>query len=121
MRTAVLRLVHPPVAAPGYGQLILRSTRDGIVHSICLYGELDLASAASVEDELELVEATDARMIVLDLSGLQYVDSSGIALLLAAHARSRGDGDRLTLIRGSAEIQRVFELCGLAQVLPFAD
>lgn len=121
MRRAVLRLVHPPVPLPDYGQLILSSTCEGNVHSIRLYGELDVASATSVEDELELVEATDARMIVLDLSGLQYMDSTGIALLLSAHARSRADGDRLTLIRGRADVQRVFELCGLAEVLPFAD
>jgi anti-anti-sigma factor len=121
MRPPVLRLVHPPIPVPDYGQLILSSTREGSAHSICLHGELDLASVPSVEVELELVEATDARVIVVDLSGLTYVDSSGIALLLSAHARSRADGDRLSLIRGSAEIQRVFELCGLAQVLPFTD
>jgi anti-sigma B factor antagonist len=117
----MLRLVHPPVAAPDHGQLILRSTREGNVHNIRLFGELDLASVASVEDELALVEATDAHVIVLDLSGLQYVDSTGIALLLSAQARSHADGDRLALIRGSAAIQRVFELCGVADVLPFAD
>jgi anti-sigma B factor antagonist len=118
----MLRLVHPvPVPPPSYGQLILSSIREGDVHSICLFGELDLASADSVQDELELVEATDARSIVLDLSGLQYLDSTGIRLLLSAHARSGADGDRLSLIRGSAEVQRVFELCGVAHVLPFTQ
>jgi anti-sigma B factor antagonist len=110
-----------PHAPPAYGQFNLSSEREGEVHGIHLFGELDLASAHYVEDELTRAEGTDARLIVLDLSGLQYLDSTGVQLLLSAHARSRADRDRLKLLRGTAEVQRVFELCGVDDVLPFAD
>ena len=69
-------------------------------HVIALAGELDLDGAERVTQELQRAEATDARRIVLDLSSLEFIDSSGIRLIIAADARSRMDGDRLVLIRG---------------------
>jgi hypothetical protein len=44
-----------------------------------------------------------------------------VRLLLVAHARSRADSDRLVLLRGPAAVQRVFELTGILDRLPFAD
>jgi stage II sporulation protein AA (anti-sigma F factor antagonist) len=103
------------------GLLTMSSERDGDDHTICLFGELDLASADVVEQELERVEAGDARSIVVDLSGLTFMDSTGLRLLLSAHARSRGQADRLALRRGPASVQRVVELSGVDDLLPFAD
>jgi anti-sigma B factor antagonist len=97
------------------------SERDGVLHSIRVEGELDLATAADLERELKRVEATDARSIVLDLSGVQFIDSTGVRLLVQAHARSRADSNRLSLLRGPAAVQRVLELTGLLDRLPFAD
>lgn len=103
------------------GTLSMRSVRVGTVHTICLCGELDLATADRVSAELEAIEATDARQIIVDLSGLTFIDSSGLHLLVKADARSRADSDRLTLLRASAGVQRVFELTELEKRLPFAD
>jgi anti-anti-sigma factor len=105
----------------GLGELTVRSDRDGDVHTICLTGELDLASAADVQRELERVEATDAAAIVIDLAGLSFMDSTGVRLLINAHVRSRNDSDRLTLLRGPAAVQRILELSGVEALLPFAD
>ena len=102
------------------GQLSISSQRDGDAHVIGLSGELDLATAANVEQELRRVEATDASSIVVDLSGLTFMDSTGVRLLMQAQARSRADSDRLRLLRGPADVQRVFELCGVDGLLPFA-
>ncbi len=103
------------------GGLTVTSEREGTVHTISLVGELDLATAEGAEAELERVEATDARAIVLDLSGLTFMDSTGVRLLVTAHARSRADSDRLTLLRGQAAVQRVLQLSGVDVLLPFAD
>ena len=102
------------------GELTMRSVRDGDAHTIALSGELDLAGAGDVEAELERVEATDVGSIVLDLSGLTFMDSTGVRQLVSARARSRADG-RLTLKRGPAAVQRVLELSGVDVLLPFAD
>jgi anti-sigma B factor antagonist len=103
------------------GQLTVSSERDGVMHTISLTGELDLATVAEAEHELLRVESTDAPSIVLDLSGLTFIDSTGVRLLVSAHARSRADSHRLVLLRGPASVQRVFELCGIQGLLPFAD
>lgn len=103
------------------GDLTVRSERDGEIHTICLIGELDLATAGDVDAELERVEATDASAIVLDLSALTFIDSTGVRLLVNAHARSRADSSRLQLLRGGAAVQRVLQLSGVEPLLPFAD
>lgn len=103
------------------GQLTLRSEREGQTHTICLFGELDLATADDVQAELERVESTDAEEIVLDLSGLKFMDSTGVRLIVNAHARARADGIRLTLLRGRPAVQRVMELSGIDVLLPFTD
>jgi anti-sigma B factor antagonist len=108
-------------ALPQLGQLSMTSERDGDVHVIAVVGELDLATAAGLEAELLNVEAGDATAIVLDLSGLSFMDSTGARLVLQADARSRADSNRLTLRRGSRAVQRVFEISGIAERLPFAD
>jgi anti-sigma B factor antagonist len=109
------------VIRPAPGELGLTSERDGDVHVIAVRGELDLANGNELQRELLRVEATDARSIVVDLSGLQFMDSTGIRVLLSADARSRADSERLTLLRGPAAVQRVLELTGVVDLLPFAD
>lgn len=103
------------------GELTVRSERAGDVLVIALSGELDLATADGVDAELESAEASDVASIVLDLSGLTFMDSTGVRLLIQAHTRSRAHEDRLILRRGPAAVQRVMELSGVDVLLPFAD
>ena len=84
-----------------------------------MFGELDLATAAAVADELMAVQETDAQLIVLDLSGLTFMDSGGVHLIARADARCRAAAKPLRLLRGPPHIQRVFTLAA-ADTLPFA-
>ncbi len=102
------------------GALRMSSERSGAVHTICLFGELDLATAHRVEGELKRVEASDARTIVVDLSGLAFISSTGVHLLVDAEVRSRAVSQRLMLRRGSPAVQRVLEISGVDTALPFA-
>lgn len=106
---------------PGIGELTIASARDGVTHTISVAGELDLATADAVQVALERAESSDAEAIVLDLSGLTFMDSTGVRLLVEAHARSQGDSNRLVLVRGSKPVQRVLKLSGVDGLLPFAD
>jgi anti-sigma B factor antagonist len=110
-----------PEQPPTFGELTVRADRQGDVLTLHLAGEIDLATVDRVEAELEQAEASDARSIVLDLSGLTFMDSTGVRLLLTAHARSRADSHRLSLRRGPVAVQRVLELSGVDTTLPFAD
>ena len=103
------------------GTLTLLSERDGDTHTISPCGDLDLATAHDLEAEILRVEATDAKSIVLDLSGLDFIDSTGIHLVIRADARSRADSRRLSLLRPSDGVFRVFVICGVADRLPFTS
>jgi anti-anti-sigma factor len=103
------------------GALTMRSTRDGGAHVIALAGELDLAGAGLLEDELLRVEATDADAIVLDLRELEFIDSTGVRLIYMADARARRGDGRLAIRRGPSRVHRIFELTDLADRLPFVD
>ena len=96
----------------------LRVSRENGVQSIALFGEIDLADVERLEHELRVAEASDAPSIVLDLSGLRFIDSSVVQAVLRAFHRC---GGRLTLLRGPRSVHRVFELTALDRVLPFAD
>ena len=109
----------PEGGAHSIGSLALRSRRDGDTHVIGLLGELDIAGASTLESELLRVEATDAAQIVVDLGSLDFIDSTGIRLIVMAADRCAGG--RLTLLRGPQRVHRVFEITDLASRLPFAD
>jgi|GEM_PF-786449 len=102
-------------------ELVIGSQRAGDVHVVALTGELDKDSAPSFDAELKRVEATDARQIVVDLSGLTFIGSDGLKVFIHANTRSRGDGDRLMLVRASDEVQSTFEVAGLLSRLPFDE
>jgi anti-anti-sigma factor len=59
--------------------------------------------------------------LIVDLSELDFMDSVGLRLLLAVDADARRDGFSIALVRGPAAVQRVFEITGTADVLPFTD
>lgn len=104
-----------------FGVLTMTSEREGDVHVVALSGEIDLANAGDVDEELKRVEATDAGAIIVDLSGLEYIDSTGLRVLITAHARSRAESSRLSLLRPPDRLFRVFKIGGIADRLPFAD
>jgi len=87
---------------------------------IAAAGELDLASAPGLLQALETAEGSMAEAVVLDLSGLTFVDSTGVRAVLQAVQASRAGDDKLRLRRGWAEpVRRVFELVGVLDWLPF--
>ena len=95
----------------GFG-LIIDELEPGTTR-IALHGELDLAHAYTFDEELRLVEAAKPSCVVLDLRELTFLDSCGLARLLAARRRARRDGRRLLLVRGPATIQRIFAVAAL--------
>jgi anti-sigma B factor antagonist len=106
--------------ARNLGSLVLRSHRDGDTHVIELLGELDIAGAPRLEAELLRIEASDTQAIICDLGGLEFIDSTGIRLLVMAADRSAENG-RFTILRGPRQVHRVFEITDLVSRLPFAD
>jgi anti-sigma B factor antagonist len=94
--------------------------RDGKTVRLALTGELDMSTAETVERELMAAEGSGVERIVVDPSGLAFMDSSGLRVLLAADARCRADGiGRLSFRRGPDHVHRVFQLTGMVARLDF--
>jgi anti-sigma B factor antagonist len=84
-------------------------------------GALDLATAPMLAAEVAQLRDAGFRRIVVDLRGLDFIDSSGLRALMALHARAGNDGFDLSLVRGDATVQRVFEVTGTGELLPFTE
>jgi anti-sigma B factor antagonist len=89
-----------------------REARDGSVE-LRLTGELDLSTAPQLEEAIAEVMDPSTEEIVVDLSGLSFMDSSGLRVLLAADSDTKASGKRLRIARGPEAVDRVFRLTGL--------
>ena len=58
---------------------------------------------------------------MLDLSELEFIDSMGIHFVVTAHQAAQAEGREFTIVRGGPEVDRIFQLVGLGDVLPFED
>jgi anti-anti-sigma factor len=98
--------------------LTIVSEREGAVYRVAPRGELDIATAEQLEGALREIELSDADTIVLDLSGLTFIDSTGLRLVLDANDRCGGTADRLRVIAGSPAVERLLDIVGLRERLP---
>jgi anti-anti-sigma factor len=106
---------------PSPGSLFISSTIDGGTACLALHGELDLASAPALESSLLEIEQQVPSRLVIDLGDLQFLDSTGLRLLLQANSRAEQRGSELVLRPGNAAVQRVFDVTGALDVLRFED
>ena len=84
---------------------------------LVLRGELDLANAALLQGELDSAEIAPAPMVVLDLQQLEFIDSTGLRVLLTAHERARERGQEFAVTRGSEQVQRLLSITGVNEHL----
>jgi anti-anti-sigma factor len=99
-----------------------RIERDGDRAVVRLDGELDMAGTFILEPALdELVADPPRGQVVIDLRGLDFIDSTGLTAIIGVHERLRQAGVATQFVRGSAEVQRVFTIAGFDDVLDFVD
>lgn len=80
-------------------------------------GDLDIAGAPELEEALRLALASDAKSIVVDLRGLEMLDSTGLRALV--QAQSDETGERISFVQGNELVQGVLRVSGLLEELPF--
>ena len=97
----------------GFG-LTIEPLVDGAV-CVALRGELDLEHAYTFDEELRRIEENRPHCLVLDLRGLSFLDSCGLARLLAARKRARRERRRLLLVRGGPAVQRLLALTAVGE------
>jgi anti-anti-sigma factor len=111
----------PPAETSDHAQLTLRTEHAETTSTITVWGELDIASAAVLEAEVIVAEQLGATSITIDLSGLDFIDTSGLQAIIGAHDRCARHGCELTLLRGPAQVQRIFDLTRTSGSLAFLD
>lgn len=94
----------------------IRTAPDGSA-VLAVKGELDLASAARFREAVGALMAAGTRTVVVDLSGSDFVDSSGIGAVLWAEHRLRATGGDLITTGSTPPVTRAFELAGLASMV----
>jgi anti-sigma B factor antagonist len=87
---------------------------------VAVAGELDMATVPELDLTLRHAQA-DARVVALDLRELEFIDSSGVHLLLAAGRRAREADGRLLVGRDAAQIDRLFPLIGVDRRLELVN
>jgi anti-anti-sigma factor len=80
---------------------------------LAVSGELDLASSATLGQALEEAGGSEPELVVLDLREVEFMDSSGLAVIVKAHQRAQNAGHRLGVINGSPQVQRLLSLTGM--------
>ena len=95
-------------------------TRSGSDARATLAGDFDMRATFTVEPALErLLDDPDVARVTVDLSGLDFIDSTGMGVLLRLQTEAADREVGLALIPGPPEVQRVFETAGLQDSLPF--
>lgn len=97
-----------------------KANADGTV-LVKMAGDLDLASADVLQQALLTIEKDKPPTLYLDLSGLGFMDSTGLRLILQASERAKKALSRLVLVAGRESVQRVFRVTGMQERLEFVD
>lgn len=100
-------------SAGGDQRLRITETHDAGSYVLTVEGEIDLSTAPQFRTALETVLRAEPAGIVFDLGGVEFIDSSGLAVLIEAATATR-----VQLVRPSHAVRRVIELTGLAKILP---
>src|SRR3954465_7354470 len=86
--------------------------RDDGVH-VELTGELDISSTSGVESRLMEVEQREPERLILDLRRVNFIDSTGLSMIINADGRARKAGRRLTIVSGDGVPRRILRTVGL--------
>ncbi len=94
-------------------EVTVQRLRPGVTSLRCT-GALDLAHASRFDDAVRHAEREAASCLVLDLRGLDLLDSAGVSRLLAARGRAQRNGRRLVLVRARADVEQILHVGAVA-------
>ena len=84
---------------------------------LSLDGELDMASAPLLQRAVEDVELARKPLLVLDLERLEFIDSTGLRIILSTRKRCQDRDQELAVTRGSQQVERLLSVTGMAEHL----
>jgi anti-anti-sigma factor len=105
----------------GRTQLAIEVVVSYQLHTIVLAGEMDMAGVPELTAVISGICANGQSTVVIDLRELTFIDSSGLQALMNAQQDCGACGHELRIVPGPDNVQRLFELTGLSDTLPFTD
>ena len=99
----------------------LETETEGSSALIRIRGDLDLQVVEQVTDALTRIESEEPELLVIDLSRLTFMDSSGMGAVAAAHIRAFEAGRRFAIVRPPAGVRQAFDRTGLNEVIKVTD
>jgi anti-sigma B factor antagonist len=116
--------VSTPARQTAIHDLVIELHREPGRERLALSGELDLASSWNLVEAVSRLCREGAKAIVLDIGGLDFVDSTGLRAILTSRARCAEAQCAITIIPESdrirPQVRRLFQVTGLLDRLPFA-
>ena len=101
---------------------MLQSIRDGSQLTVRLAGELDHCCAQRVRRDLDrLIADPGVRTLILDFTALQFMDSSGIGVILGRYRQMRDRGGAVAVINMNRHIARIFHMSGMDRIIRQLD
>ncbi|HXB16900.1 MAG TPA: STAS domain-containing protein [Solirubrobacteraceae bacterium] len=100
-------------------QLEIRAYEEPDRYVLVLTGELDLAAVAAFEAAAEQLCEMGARRLLVEITGVDFIDSSGLRAILNVKAECDRRDIEFSMTHGSGQAERLFELTRLVERLPF--
>lgn len=97
--------------------LTVEPSSDGFTARLVLSGEVDVATAPMLEEHIALALDDGCTDVVLDCGGLEFIDSSGLSVLVVSHQRLEANGGQLIIEAAPPAARRLFDISGLDQLL----
>ena len=124
--TAPVRSAACPVSSPCAEAVCQSSSVDLQVSTreesgrtvVAAVGEVDVYTAPTLDAELTRVVSSGVTAVVVDLTGVEFLDSTGLSVIVKALKRVREAGGTLSVVVASERVAKVFRITGLDQILP---
>ena len=99
----------------------LQTETEGSSALVRIRGDFDLQVVDQVADALARIESDEPELLVIDLSRLSFMDSTGMGVMAAAHIRAADAGRRFAIVMPPAGVKQAFERTKLTEVITTTD
>lgn len=94
--------------------LVIETSRDAENTVIAVSGEIDLATAPQLE---AAIAAVDDETVIADLTGVTFIDSTGLRVLIGAHEAANNAGGRFSIVVADGPVTKLFSITGVGEWL----
>ncbi len=85
---------------------------------VTVAGEIDVATAPALRERLDEVQATEPAVLIVDLLGVTFIDSTALGVLIGARKQCVAAGGSMRLVIAEPRILKIFEITGLTELFP---